>query len=75
MLIEEELTSKTLGAALEVHKVLGPGLLESAYEESLCHELGLRALSTLVLKSGEVLVALAVGVAVVVDVAFAVAEE
>ena len=44
MLIEAELTSKILGAALEVHKVLGPGLLESAYEESLCHELGLRAL-------------------------------
>jgi len=75
MLVEEELTSKILGAALEVHKVLGPGLLESAYEESLCHELGLRAPSTLVLKSGEVLVALAVGVAVVVDVALAVAEE
>ena len=28
----EELTEKIIGAAIEVHKVLGPGLLESAYE-------------------------------------------
>jgi GxxExxY protein len=38
-------TSPILGAALEVHRHLGPGLLESAYEECLCHELCLRALS------------------------------
>ena len=44
MLLEEELTSRTLGAAIEVHKALGPGLLESAYEECLCHELRLRSL-------------------------------
>ena len=31
-----------IGAAIEVHKILGPGLLESAYEKCLCHELGLR---------------------------------
>ena len=37
-----ELSSKVIGAAIEVHKHLGPGLLESAYEECLCHELGLR---------------------------------
>ena len=39
------LSSKIIGAAIEVHKALGPGLLESAYEECLCHELGLRDLS------------------------------
>jgi GxxExxY protein len=40
----EELTEQILGAAIEVHKALGPGLLESAYEECLCHELNLRNL-------------------------------
>lgn len=40
----EELTEKILGAAIEVHKALGPGLLESAYEECLCHECNLRGL-------------------------------
>ena len=39
-----ELTREVIGAAIEVHKVLGPGLLESAYEECLCHELKLRAI-------------------------------
>ncbi|MGC2695737.1 MAG: GxxExxY protein [Candidatus Angelobacter sp.] len=38
----EELTEQILGAAIEVHKALGPGLMESAYEECLCHELNLR---------------------------------
>jgi GxxExxY protein len=37
-----ELTEKIIGAAIEVHESLGPGLLESVYEECLCHELGLR---------------------------------
>ena len=36
------LTDLIIGAAIEVHKALGPGLLESAYEECLCHELRLR---------------------------------
>ena len=40
-----ELSSKIIGAAIEVHNTLGPGLLESAYEECLCHELGLRSTS------------------------------
>jgi GxxExxY protein len=39
-----QLSNKIIGAAIEVHKVLGPGLLESAYEECLCHELELRGL-------------------------------
>ena len=34
-------TSPIIGAAIEVHRNLGPGLLESAYEECLCHELRL----------------------------------
>lgn len=37
-----DLTGKVIGAAIEVHKALGPGLLESTYEECLCVELGLR---------------------------------
>ena len=37
-----ELTGKIICAAIEVHRVLGPGLLESAYEECLCKELALR---------------------------------
>jgi GxxExxY protein len=36
------LTEAVIGAAIEVHRALGPGLLESAYETCLCHELGLR---------------------------------
>jgi GxxExxY protein len=38
-------TSPIIGAAIEVHRQLGPGLLESAYEECLCHELHLRGLT------------------------------
>ncbi len=40
----EELTEQIIGAAIEVHKALGPGLLEGVYEECLCHELRLRNL-------------------------------
>ena len=35
-----DLTGRIIGAAIEVHKILGPGLLESVYEECLSHELG-----------------------------------
>jgi GxxExxY protein len=38
-LIYPELTEKIIGACIEVHKELGPGLLESAYEQCLCCEL------------------------------------
>jgi GxxExxY protein len=37
-------TASIIGAAIEVHRQLGPGLLESAYEQCLCHELHLRGL-------------------------------
>jgi len=43
-LLHEELTEAVIGAAIEVHRALGPGLLESAYEECLCHELHLRGI-------------------------------
>jgi len=39
---ENEITEAVIGAAIEVHRALGPGLLESAYEECLCRELALR---------------------------------
>ncbi|HLO27540.1 MAG TPA: GxxExxY protein [Anaerolineales bacterium] len=35
-------TESVIGAAIEVHRHLGPGLLESAYEECVCEELSLR---------------------------------
>ena len=35
------MTKKVIGCAIEVHRVLGPGLLESAYEQCLAHELAL----------------------------------
>ncbi len=41
-LLEKELSDKIIGAAIEVHKVLGPGLLESAYQVCMEHESGLR---------------------------------
>lgn len=44
MLYERELTGQIIGAAIEVHRVLGPGLLESAYQNCLAHELSLRHL-------------------------------
>jgi GxxExxY protein len=38
----DTLTKEIIGAAIEVHRILGPGLLESTYEECLCRELALR---------------------------------
>jgi GxxExxY protein len=38
MSIEDPLSERVIGAAIEVHRSLGPGLLESAYEECLCFE-------------------------------------
>jgi len=38
----KELTDKIIASAIEVHRYLGPGLLESAYEECFCHELYLQ---------------------------------
>ncbi len=42
MLVHADLSFAVIGAAIEVHRQLGPGLLESAYEQCLCHELALR---------------------------------
>ena len=41
----DKITEEIIGAAIEVHRALGPGLLESAYEECLCRELELRGIS------------------------------
>ncbi|MBI2865256.1 MAG: GxxExxY protein [Chloroflexi bacterium] len=44
-MLHGDITDVILGAAIAVHKALGPGLLESAYEECLCHELDLKGMS------------------------------
>ena len=44
---EDLISGKVIQAAIEVHRGLGPGLLESAYEECLCHELSLQSLKFL----------------------------
>jgi GxxExxY protein len=43
--LRDPLTHNIIGAAIEVHRHMGPGLLESAYEECLTHELSLRNLA------------------------------
>ena len=42
---EDKLSKEIIGAAIEVHRYLGPGLLESAYEECLCRELAIREIT------------------------------
>jgi len=44
-MLDNDITQRIIGAAIEVHRQLGPGLLESAYEECLCHELPIRKLN------------------------------
>ena len=41
----DPLTEKIISAAIEVHRILGPALLESIYEEAICHEFALRDIS------------------------------
>jgi GxxExxY protein len=41
---ENEISERIIGAAIEVHKFFGPGLVEQIYEESLCHEFNLRGI-------------------------------
>ena len=43
-MIINDLTGRIIGAAIEVYRELGPGLLELAYEECLCHELRLKGI-------------------------------
>jgi GxxExxY protein len=43
--LNDQLTEHVIGAAIEVHRLLGPGLLESIYEEALCVELQLRGIA------------------------------
>ena len=40
-----DLTAKVIGACIEIHRSIGPGLLESAYRECLCYELSQAGLS------------------------------
>lgn len=41
----DDLTGQIIGAAIEVHRELGVGLLESVYESALCYELALRRIA------------------------------
>lgn len=45
VLASNDLSKRIIGAAIEVHKQFGPGLLESAYEACLCQELELREIT------------------------------
>ncbi|MBN1877015.1 MAG: GxxExxY protein [Anaerolineae bacterium] len=43
-ILYKDFSYQIVGAAMEVHRILGPGFLEAVYEASLAHELGLRGL-------------------------------
>ncbi len=43
---ENEISERFIGCAIEVHRHLGPGLLESVYEEALCYELSASSVSS-----------------------------
>jgi len=43
--VNEQLTERIIGAAIEVHRILGPGLLEVIYDEALGYELNLRQIA------------------------------
>jgi GxxExxY protein len=43
--MSDKLTEQIIAAAIEVHRIIGPGLLESIYEEALCHEFSLRGIA------------------------------
>jgi GxxExxY protein len=45
VLLAEQLTETVIGLAIEVHRHTGPGLLESVYEQCLCHELAQAGIS------------------------------
>lgn len=42
---DNDLSRRVIGCAIEVHRHLGPGLLEAAYEDCLCHEMSLRGIA------------------------------
>lgn len=42
---ENEISERIIGAAIEVHRFFGPGLVEQVYEEALCHEFSLRGIA------------------------------
>ena len=54
-LLYRELTGAIIGAAMEVHRILGPGFLEAVYEEALAHEFDLRGIAYERQKSFQVL--------------------
>ena len=43
--MSDQLTEQIISSAIEVHRILGPGLLESIYEEAICREFELRGIS------------------------------
>ena len=50
---DDSLTAEIIGAAIEVHRQIGPGLLESAYLSCLCRELEIRRVGSFGFKQGD----------------------